>query len=183
MWFALFLMMQPLTLDALRDRDLTVTIGGPAMLSFPSEHACVYWEWAAGEMRDGRWAVRIAGGHSGSVLVVNTSTGTLELPHGRVRLYLGAAAAHRYTRTSSPAAPGPLRPLLAEMDPLVVEEYVLESGRTYHARVEIETSMLPPVGPAPPERRRTAVLAISDLPFVNGQPQRPLTPSFVGFAR
>lgn len=183
MWLVVLALMQTMSLDSIRDREFIVTVDGPVLTSFPSGRPCVYWEWAAGELRDGAWAVRIAGAHSGSTLLIKTPQGTVQLSHGSVRLYVGPAAAHRYSQSRTAPVPEPLRELLREMDPLTVEEYVLEPGRAYFARVEIETSMLPPRGDEPPKRRRTLVLGISDLPFVNGKPQRPLAPSFAGLAR
>ena len=183
---AVLLMIQdPPSLEALRDLgDFTVTLSGPALKSFPSAQNCVYWEWAAGEMKNGEWALRVGGTHSGTRLIIDTPRGRLDLAHGNMRLYLSAAASHRFTRTTAArSTPTPLPELLKEVDPLNVEEYILQSGRTYYARIETETTLLPPQGNAPPERRSTLVLAISDKPFKEGKAQSPLTPSFVGLSR
>jgi hypothetical protein len=168
--------------DLRADGDFTITLAGPELKSFPSGRVCVYWEWAAGQLRDGDWMVRVGGAHSGNRLAITTPRGTLDLAHGDVRLYLPASASQSYTaKTQAESTAEPVRSLLKEMDPLTVEEYLLHAGRRYHARIETETILLPPRGAQPPERRTKLLLAISDQPFKDSRPQRRLTPSFVGF--
>jgi hypothetical protein len=161
----------------------TVTLNGPSLATLLAQTECVYWEWAAGERRGDEWATRVGSGHSGNLLTIVTPAGTLDLPHGSLRLYLPPSITRQFTRSARNAAPMELRHLLDDMDPLSVSEYLLQSGVTYYARVEVESGMLPPRDGNAPERRRTLVLAISDRPFVDGKAQRPLTPSFIGFAR
>lgn len=151
--------------------EFTVTIEGEP-----------YSEFAAGYKEDGRWAERIATSHSGKPVAILTPRGRLEARFAMLRLYLAVATSQRYTRQETASAPELIRDEL-EKDgrPVVVEEIVMQAGRTYYAKVETVSYMLPPErAGAPPSRHTNLVLAISDLPFKNGRPQRPLTPAFEG---
>ena len=179
----LLVLMQPapLTVQSLKDVDaFTVTIDGPTLESFPSKRPCRYFEWAIGEKRGDTWAVRVAASHSGAPVTVVTPRGRIEVRYNSMRLYLPASASRRYTRAGAANAPEIVREHLVENDAITLEEYVLEAGRQYHARVDVETYFLPPEPGGDPRRQQHFVLAISDLPFKNGKPQRPLTPAFVG---
>lgn len=179
---ALLVLMQPapLTVQSLKDLGaFTVTIDGPALESFPSKRPCRYFEWAVGEKQADTWAVRFAASHSGTPVTIVTPRGRIGVRYSSMRLYLPASASHRYTRADAAAAPEIVRAHLSESEAITLEEFVLEAGRRYYARVDVETYFLPPEpGAGQPARRQHFVLAISDLPFKNGKPQRPLTPAF-----
>jgi hypothetical protein len=142
--------------------QFTVTARGETLESFPSKRHCLYFEWAAGYKRNGDWAERILTSHSGKSLTMVTPRGLLEAPFASLRLYLPVSAAYRYTRQDGANAPELLREQL-ERDGRTIdlEEILLEEGRTYHAMVDKDSK-----------------LAISDMPFKEGKPQRALTPAY-----
>lgn len=161
--------------------EFAVTLSGQSIPSFPSEQPCLYGEWAVGTKRGDEWVERFATQHSGTPLRVVTPQGPIELRHGHVRLYVAPSAARQYNKANATTAPEIVRELLAEHAALTLEEVVLTGGTTYYARVDAESYLLPPTGPdEPPVRRQNLVLSISDRPFKNGKPQRPLAPSFIG---
>ena len=142
--------------------QFTVTARGETLESFPSKRHCLYFEWAAGYKLNGDWAERILTNHSHESLTMVTPRGLLEAPFASMRLYLPVAAAHRYTRQGEANAPELLREQL-ERDGRTIdlEEILLEEGRTYYAMVDVGSR-----------------LAISDMPFKDGRPQRALTPAY-----
>jgi hypothetical protein len=72
------------------------------------------------------------------------------------------AAAHRYTGQDQANAPDLLREQLKRDGRTIdLEEILLVESRTYYAMVD-----------------RDSKLAVSDLPFEDGKPQRGLTPAY-----
>ena len=68
----------------------------------------------------------------------------------------------QYTRRDITSAPELIREhLKRDGRPIHVEEILLEEGRTYYAMVDAESK-----------------LALSDMPFQDGRPQRPVTPAY-----
>ena len=141
--------------------QFTVTARGETLETFPSKRRCLYFEWTAGYKVDGDWAERLLTGHSDKSLTIVTPRGLLEGRFDSLRLYLPVAAAHRYTRQDAANAPDLL---LAHLNrdgrTIDLEEILLEEGRTYYAMVDVGSK-----------------LAISDLPFKDGKPQRQVTPA------
>ena len=138
-----------------------VTIVGTPLISPLSGRPAFYYESWFGERRGDEWISRQSGGRSQQDLRISTPRGPLDVRLANIRTYLAAAS------VSNGAMDG--------------EEYRLEPNRTYYARVASETYLLPPRGGAPPESRERLVLQITDAPFVNLRPQRPLTPAFQDF--
>ena len=56
--------------------------------------------------------------------------------------------------------------------PVTVEEYCLEPGKTYYAKVSNESYLLPPGEDGEPIERHNKVLILSDSPFKDGMPQK-----------
>ena len=169
------------TLQTLKELgEFTVTLSGQNSPSYPSEQPCLYGEWTVGRKSGDEWAERVATRHSGDALHIATPKGAIDLRHGQVRLYVAGSGLRTYTRAAAATAPEFVRDLLADHDALTLEEVVLKSGTTYHARVSSESYWLPPSSPnGEPRRQQNLVLSISDLPFKDGKPQRPLAPSFL----
>ena len=141
--------------------QFTVTARGETLESFPSKRKCLYFEWTAGYKQGGDWAERILTSHSRESLTLVTPRGLIEAPFASLRLYLPVAAAHRYTRQDEANAPDLIREQLKRDGRTIdLEEILLEEGRTYYAMVDIGST-----------------LAVSDLPFKDGKPQRALTPA------
>lgn len=156
-----------------------VTLGGAPIPSSLSNVPSLYFEWWFGDRMGDRWATRWSGGRSSKSLGVTTPRGTIELQLNDVRLYLAAVATQRFGPADVATAPPAMREELARATrSLVAEEYRLEAGHRYYAHVARESFRLPPRGGGPPTEREHVVLAISDAPFVNNQPQRPLTPAY-----
>lgn len=105
--------------------------------------------------------------------------GPIEVPAGSLRLHLPPLQARLYQVKDRAKAPAPIRDLLdEERRPITAEMFALRARTSYHVRVSRETYHLPPAGPdGNPERRSNPVIWVSDLPFVEGRPQRPLTPA------
>lgn len=142
--------------------QFTITARGETLESFPSKRHCLYFEWTAGYKLDGDWAERLVTGHSDKSLTMVTPRGLLEAPFASLQLYLPVTAAHHYTRQAETNAPDLLREQLKRDGRTIdLEEILLEEGRTYYAMVDVGSK-----------------LAISDLPFKDGKPQRPLTPAY-----
>lgn len=140
--------------------------GGPSPLAGLE---AAYWDW--GVMRygdDGRLRSHTAGGrHEGRVtLLVDGAEVALRV--NQLRLYLAPA----YRRESGPGEPAPPAAVAAWLDRFgqvldeasVIEEYVLERGRRYHARVGHDRYGLPPAGGVP-EPRSNPILHLCDRPF------------------
>ena len=139
-----------------------VTARGETLESFPSKRMCLYFEWTAGYKLGGQWAERLLTSHSAATLTMVTPRGLLEAPFATLRLYLPVTAAHHFTRQDLAKAPDLLRDhLQRDSRPIELDEIRVEEGRTYHAMVDAGST-----------------LAISDLPFIGGRPQRPLTPAY-----
>lgn len=105
--------------------------------------------------------------------------GPLAVEAGSLRLYLPPLTSRCYRLEDRAKAPPPIREVLeAERVPITEEVFALRARTPYHVRVARETYHLPPPGPeGDPEPRSNPVLWVSDLPFLEGQPQRPLTPA------
>lgn len=160
--------------------EFTVTLSGQTFPSYPSQQPCLYGEWTVGKKSGDDWAERVATRHAGDSLHITTPKGAIDLRHGQVRLYVGGSNLRTYTRAAAATAPEFVRDLLADHAELTLEEVVLKAGTTYHARVSSESYWLPPSSSnGEPRRQQNLVLSISDLPFKDGKPQRPLAPSFL----
>ena len=180
----LLMLMPPLdppTLESLkRLGEFKVTAEGEPLESFPSGRPAVYFEWAAGYKVNDQWAERTASGHSGRPVTMVTPRGRLDASFAALRLYLPVTTSRSYSRRDAEGAPDVIREQLrSDARPILVEDIVLEANKTYYAKVDTEGYWLPPDRDGgKPSRRFKAVLAISDLPFENGKPQRPLTPAY-----
>ncbi|MBI3183559.1 MAG: hypothetical protein HYZ28_15590 [Myxococcales bacterium] len=155
-----------------------VTFEGEAMESFLSGRRCVFIDWLYGERSGSEWVSSTSGFTSDRPLSAVTPKGKIELRPNRLRLFLAPSFSKSFAAQEASSAPGPVREALAEGNsPLTVEEYCLEPSKRYHARVQFESYQLPPrPGSKSPEQRKNAVLAVSDQPFKDGKPQRPLIP-------
>jgi hypothetical protein len=142
--------------------QFTVTATGETLESFPSKRKCLYFEWTAGYKLAGDWTETLLTSRSAKTLTLVTPRGLLEAPFTSLRLYLPVTAAHLFSRQDEAHAPDLLREQLKrDGRPIDLDETLLEEGRTYYAMVEAG-----------------ATLAVSDLPFNDGKPQRRLTPAY-----
>ena len=173
------------TLSSLRKLgSFSVTLKGTTIESFPSGAACIYFEWVYGEKKGDEWVMFSKGYQSGDGVTVITSEGEIALSVNQLRLYLAPAYSRVYTPQEIDTAPEIVREMIAsENKPITVEEYRLNSNVTYYAHVDSESYWLPPEGDdKPPSRHANHLLAISDLPFVDGESQRALTPAYQGWS-
>jgi hypothetical protein len=175
----------PLDLYDLRDLgELPVRFDGPAQISGVTKRPCLWFEWDQGEPAapgaGGDLFASSRGHMSEAELVVHTPKGDIELSHRSLRPRLTPSFDQTWSPGRAAGAPAPVRQeLRAKRHPVRVVEYCLEAGRSYFARVEVETYMLPP-GPDSdgPTEGHNAVLVVSDTTFVEGGPRAPLTPMF-----
>lgn len=168
------------SLSSLRDLgEFPVTLSGQSFESFPSKRLCLYGEWTLGTKVGETWSERQATRSSDQLLHVTTPKGAIDLRHGQVRLYVAGGGVRTYKREDA-TAPEFVREFLDTHPVLMLEEVVLTAGTKYYARVNAESYWLPPTSPGgEPHRQQNLVLSISDLPFKDGKPQRPLAPSFL----
>ncbi len=173
-------------LDSLRDLQsldaFEVTLEGTSQQAFFSKKTCVYFEWSFGEGQsaDGNWVTSWRGYRSDAQLSVKTPKGMLDLSANDLRPYLGPSYEQTFTADNAANAPQVIRDRIKEGHPtLNAKEFCLEPGRSYYARVVVESFMLPPrPGSQQPGRGEHAVLSISDMPYKDGHPQRPISPAF-----
>lgn len=169
------------TIEALRDLgEFDVRVEGEALESYTAKTTCVYFEWAYGTRGETGWSEIAQSFHGGSELTVLTPRGRLTARFSDLRLYLAPSFTRAFTRALAGNAPEQVRERLAQEEgPFTVEEHTLVPGQVYRARVQTESYWLPPPREgAAPRRRQVRLLALSDLPFKNGRPQRPLTPAY-----
>ncbi len=168
------------TLDSLKSLgEFTVSLSGSALEFCPTTQPCLYFEWVAGTKNGDAWTEQFASHHPDGPLHIATPMGPIDLPHASLRLYLPASSSRMLSGRDATAAPAHIRALLSEHPVFTLEEFLMTPGVGYHARVDTISYMLPPVSISEaPRQRHTLVLAISDLPFKDGQAQRTLAPSF-----
>ena len=105
---------------------------------------------------------------------------TVELTYRSVRLYLGREYQNFYDHTNAEEAPPVVRDMLSdETAQALAAEYGLREGVNYHCMLSYEYYMVD--GEDGPAERSNTVLWISDKPFVNGKPQREVTPEYRGW--
>jgi hypothetical protein len=172
-----------LTLESLKDRSpFKVTLQGQIGQSFLAHKKCLYFEWHYGEKTDGEWISRTTGYQTTEPLILVLPEGQLEIGINKLRLYLSPTVGLKFTGKEKREIPEVIRERLAETGGVVIaEEFVLEPGKTYYARVGEESYLLPPDESGRPIRRHNTILELSDKPFVEGKPRRPITPAYRGW--
>lgn len=160
-----------------------VKLEGDCEQSYLTRKSVLYFEWLYGEKDEKGWVSYSTAYHSEKPFNVITPAGTLELQTNRLRPYLAPSFEKAYSGDSIKDAPPAVKAYYEEKRTTVsVEEYCLEPGRIYYAKVETETYYLPPMpDEEKPVRRHNKVLALSDLPFQDGKPRRQLTPLYRGW--
>lgn len=174
-----------LTVDDLADAgELKIQLEGHEITSYPSNVRCLYFEWTYGLADGDRFQKRWSGYQSEESFTVVTSKGRLDLSARQVRLYVAADFTHTYDASDRAQAPDVVKQAMKEEKrPVTVQEHRLVAGRTYFAKVHVDSYMLPPEpGEHRPRQGRNAVLWISDVPFVDGKPARAITPAYEGWS-
>lgn len=169
--------------------EFELRFGGAVQSSFLGHLPCAWFEWHWGEPAspelEAETGVPLASWSSYTAeadLVAHTPRGELELSWRSLRPYLAPAFDQTWTRGKARGAPKVVRADLRN-GPVRAVEYCLATDRSYYARVNVETYMLPPEGPGePPGEGRNAVLVVSDVPFVEGRPPHSITPTFRGWS-
>ncbi|MHB8876225.1 MAG: hypothetical protein ACYC8T_21245 [Myxococcaceae bacterium] len=172
------------TLESLEGAGtIEVKLEGAPLDTFLSKKKCVYFEWTYGVREGGEWRTRWSGYHSEAPVVVLTPRGRLELRTGQLRTYLSPAFEKTWTKKDPAGAPEVVKEKLAEESAITAVEHCLEQGRTYFARLHVDSYRKPPLpGQDKPAKGKNPVLWISDQPFTaEGKPQRPLTPAYQGW--
>ncbi|MHC9544877.1 MAG: hypothetical protein AB9903_35630 [Vulcanimicrobiota bacterium] len=160
----------------------TVTLQGETLESYPSKKKVFYFEWHYGEKGEMGWVSFSTGYRSEKDLTIVTPKGTFELPVRLLRPYLSPVYLKTYTGKTIKDAPSAARELYSENGkPVTLEEYCLEPGKTYHAKVSEESYFLPPGEDGNPIERHNKVLILSDSPFKDGMPQKEITPGYRGW--
>jgi len=173
------------TLESLEQAGtLEVKLQGEKLETFLSKKACVYFEWTYGVKVKDQWQTRWTGFHSEASLVVQTPKGQLTLRTNQLRPYLAPSFEKTWTRKDKASAPEVVKEKLAEEKAITAAEYCLEAGRTYYARVHVDTYRKPPrPGEGKPSEGKNPVLWISDQPFgEDGKPKALLTPAYQGWS-
>jgi hypothetical protein len=170
------------TLDA--NGSFEVKLQGEKLDTFLSKKKCVYFEWSYGVREGTQWQTRWTGYHSEAPVVVLTPKGKLTLRMNQLRTYLGPSFEKTWTQKDSSGAPEVVKEKLAEEKAITAAEYCLEEGRTYYARLHVDTYRKPPLpGGKKPSEGRNTVLWLSDEPFAeDGKPKALLTPTYQGWS-
>ena len=111
-------------------------------------------------------------------------------PQGKLTLpprdctYLGPTFERTWTKKDQAKAPDVVKEKLVEEPAITAVEHCLEPGKTYYARLHVDTYHLPPLpGEREPSKCRNPLLWISDQPFgEDGKPKLPLTPAYQGWS-
>jgi len=160
----------------------TVTLQGEPRESYLSKKKVLYSEWHYGEKGENGWVSFITGYRTIGNLTIATPIGTFELPARLLRPYLSPVYLRTYTGKTIKDAPSPARELYSENGkPVTLEEYCIEPGKTYHAKISTESYFLPPGEDGEPIERHNKVLILSDSPFKDGMPQKEITPGYRGW--
>ncbi|MGE5224062.1 MAG: hypothetical protein ACM3PY_16605 [Omnitrophica WOR_2 bacterium] len=156
-----------------------VSLEGETQEAFFTHKPAVYQEWIYGVKEPGGWIMTWQGFRSRNPVMVTTPLGKLTLRAYQIRLYTAPVYSRVFSVMDAGKAPEPVkRKILQENRPLTVEEYRLDPGKIYYACAEIGQYSLPPwPAESPRAASRNIILAISDLPFIDNRPQRPVTPS------
>ena len=169
------------TLETLQAKgSFEVKLEGENLESFLAQKHCVYFEWGFGVLEKSHFTTRFSSYQSDSPVKIVSDGGSLELRPSQLRPHLSPSLEKTYTKRRAARAPEVIREKLGEYGSLTAREYCLEPGRTYHARVQSETYLLPPEsGSHNPGHGSNRVLMISDLPFSeDGKAPHPVTPAF-----
>ena len=161
-----------------------VKLEGEKLETVLSKKSCVYFEWTYGVRAGDQWQTRWTGFHSDSPVVVQTPKGRLELRTNQLRPYLAPSFEKTWTQKDPKGAPQVVKEKLAEEKAIAAAEYCLAAGRTYYARVHIDSYRKPPrPGEGKPSEGKNPVLWISDQPFgEDGKPKAQLTPAYQGWS-
>jgi len=160
----------------------TVTLNGETREAYLSKKKVLYFEWHYGEKGKKGWVSYCTGYRSEESLQIVTPKGTLELPVSRIRPYLSPSYSVKYATKTIKEAPAAVQDYFRETaKPVTVEEYCLEPGKTYHAKVSTESYFLPPGEDGNPVERHNDVLMLSDSPFRDGVPGGEITPGYRGW--
>ncbi len=156
-----------------------VSFEGEILEAYLTRKPAVYYEWTYGIKDPGGWSMAWQGFRSHTPVTVATPYGKLTLRIYQLRLYIAPVYSRVFSAKDAEKAPEPVKKkILQENRPLTVEEYRIDPRKNYYACVEMDQYTLPPLpGENPPATTRNAILAVSDLPFIENRPQRPMTPS------
>ncbi len=171
---------QELSLDDIASSGVfRVKFDGKRVKSYFGKRTAVYQEVIHGTQTDGEWSTYTSDIVSDTPVTAITPKGKIVLPTVKLRLYLQPSIRKTFTSKTASKAPAAWHYEISTMnEPIIVEEYRLEPGRSYYARVKTISYHLPPAGDeAAPVRIETTVLEVSDLPFKEGKPQLDATPS------
>ena len=122
-----------------------VQLEGEPVQSFLSKKTCVYFEWTYGVREGVNWQTRWNGYHTQTPVVVLTPKGKLTLPTTRLRTYLGPTFERTWTKKDQAKAPDVVKEKLVEEPAITAVEHCLEPGKTYYARLHVDTYHLPPL--------------------------------------
>lgn len=163
-----------------------VTAGGVGETSPLAGLEASYWDWGfVSYAEDGRLQSYRAGGAWRGPVTLVVDGHEIALRVNQLRLYL--TPSYRLdVRPDDEQIPAAVAAWLAEFghtldETDVVEEYVLERGRDYHAVVRADQHELPPVAGIP-QWATNPVLHLSDRPFNSLPAEAAPIPSFRGFA-
>jgi hypothetical protein len=156
-----------------------VSLEGEIQEAFFTHKPAVYQEWTYGVKEPGGWSMTWQGFRSRNPVTVITPFGKLTLRVYQLRLYIAPVYSRVFSVMDAGKAPEVVKKkILQENRPLTVEEYRLDPRKIYFACAEIEQYSPPPLpGENQNATGRNIILAISDLPFIQNRPQRPVTPS------
>ena len=141
-----------------------VTLEGEIHKAPFSRETCVWYDWLYRKTGVAARNEFTHGTRTDSSIIVRCTAGDIEVFPSALQPYL------------TPSFQGEAN---VEGKKVMVEEFCLESGRTYYAMVEKFTFSLPPLLFIP-RRRSTLLLELSDERITEGRPAHPLIPTYRG---
>ena len=169
------------SLEELRDMgEFDVKVVGAGEKAAVSGKSGAYVEWIYGEKNGDQWTSFSIGYSTDTSIKLITPKGEIEISAGKIRLFLKpSVSVFAKPGEKSKLSETVKRIVEEEKRHLTFEEYRLDEGKTYFARLHSEGYHLPPRPPSfKPVRRQNTVLQISDTPFKEGKSGSPITPKY-----
>jgi hypothetical protein len=157
-----------------------ISFVGAGKTSFFSQQQCAWFSTVTGDKNNGHWKSSMDGYAMEEDLQALLDQGSLTLSWRSLRPYLRPSYSQTIDKETPDPPPWALNWFRTQgSKTATLEEYCLQIGTTYWARVGVEEYALPPMGPSSePSQGSNFILLISDQPFQDRNPTGSLVPPF-----